>query len=68
MSDVDYDKQAVRERVWALLEQEQAAPPSVHGRIPAFFGADRAAAYLAELPEWRAAHVVKAAAGTGTAA
>ncbi|MEV8439044.1 5-formyltetrahydrofolate cyclo-ligase [Actinosynnema sp. NPDC051121] len=60
MADVDQVKQAAREKVWSLLEREHAVPPGVHGRIPAFFGADVAAARLAELPEWRAARVVKA--------
>ncbi|WP_236594488.1 5-formyltetrahydrofolate cyclo-ligase [Saccharothrix sp. 6-C] len=60
MADVDQAKQAAREKVWSLLERERAVPPGVHGRIPAFFGADEAAARLAELPEWRAARVVKA--------
>jgi 5-formyltetrahydrofolate cyclo-ligase len=57
--NVDEAKQAVRERVWALLESGQAAPAGVHGRIPAFFGAEEAAARLAELLEWQAAQVVK---------
>jgi 5-formyltetrahydrofolate cyclo-ligase len=58
--DVDQAKQAIRERVWSLLEHGQAAPPSVHGRIPSFFGAEEAADRLAGLPEWQAAQVVKA--------
>lgn len=41
--DTDQAKQVVRERVWALLERERVAPPGVHGRIPAFFGAEAAA-------------------------
>ena len=54
-------KQAVRERVWALLERERAARfPGARGRIPNFRGAEGAAARLAELPEWRDARVVKA--------
>lgn len=57
---VNQAKQAVRDRVWSLLEQEHAAPPGVHGHIPSFFGADRAAGRLGELPEWRAAQVIKA--------
>jgi 5-formyltetrahydrofolate cyclo-ligase len=60
VTDVDQAKQAIRERVWSLLEREQAAPPGVHGRIPSFFGADHAADRLATLPTWRAARVVKA--------
>jgi len=58
--DTDRAKQAIRERVWELLERERAVPPSVHGRIPAFFGAEIAADRLAGLPIWRAARVVKA--------
>jgi 5-formyltetrahydrofolate cyclo-ligase len=53
-------KYAIRERMWALLEQEQAAPPGVHGYIPSFFGAEAAANRLAELPVWKGARVVKA--------
>jgi 5-formyltetrahydrofolate cyclo-ligase len=54
-------KQAIRERVWALLEREGAARfPGARGRIPNFVGAEAAAASLAELPEWRRARVVKA--------
>ncbi|ROT29366.1 5-formyltetrahydrofolate cyclo-ligase [Micromonospora sp. HM5-17] len=56
----DQAKQAIRERVWTLLEQERAVPPGVHGRIPAFYGAEAAAHRLAELPVWQSAHVVKA--------
>ncbi|WP_158842512.1 5-formyltetrahydrofolate cyclo-ligase [Saccharothrix deserti] len=60
MADVDQAKQAARERVWALLERENAVPPGVHGRIPSFFGAREAADRLAELPEWKTARVIKA--------
>jgi 5-formyltetrahydrofolate cyclo-ligase len=53
-------KQAVRERVWSLLERERAARfPGAEGRIPNFAGAPAAAARLASLPAWRAARVVK---------
>ncbi|MBX7266631.1 5-formyltetrahydrofolate cyclo-ligase [Micromonospora sp. Llam7] len=58
--DTDQAKQTIRERVWALLEQERAVSLGVHGRIPAFFGAEAAADRLAELPVWRSARVVKA--------
>lgn len=58
--DNDGAKHAIRERVWALLEQKQAAPPGVRGYIPSFFGAEAAAARLAELPVWKGAQVVKA--------
>jgi 5-formyltetrahydrofolate cyclo-ligase len=54
-------KQAVRERVWQLLERSGVAlPPGAYGRIPMFEGADAAADRLTGLPEWQAARVVKA--------
>ena len=54
-------KQAVRGRVWALLERERVARfPGAKGRIPNFAGAPAAAARLASLRAWRAAGVVKA--------
>jgi 5-formyltetrahydrofolate cyclo-ligase len=54
-------KQEIRERIWALLQREDAARfPGARGRIPNFRGAEQAAARLAERPEWRAARVVKA--------
>ncbi len=54
-------KQAVRKRVWTLLERERAARfPGAEGRIPNFDGAPAAAARLASLEPWRAARVVKA--------
>jgi 5-formyltetrahydrofolate cyclo-ligase len=54
-------KQAIRERVWALLERERVARfPGASGRIPNFAGAPAAAARLALLPPWGAARVLKA--------
>jgi 5-formyltetrahydrofolate cyclo-ligase len=59
--DVDQAKQAVRERVWALLDEQGAVqPPGAAGHIPAFVGAEEAARRLAEVPAWQAATVVKA--------
>ena len=53
-------KQAVRERVWTLLERERVARfPGATGRIPNFAGAPEAAARLSSLSPWRAARVVK---------
>ncbi len=52
-------KQAIRERVWSLLEDRGAAEPGVRGYIPAFEGADEAARRLAGLPAWRDARVLK---------
>jgi len=53
-------KDVVREHVWALLENENAAPLGVRGSIPAFHGAELAADRLAQHPAWDAANVVKA--------
>lgn len=58
--DIAQTKQATRERMWALLERERAVPPGVHGRIPAFVGAEAAADRLAALPVWQSARVIKA--------
>jgi 5-formyltetrahydrofolate cyclo-ligase len=61
LSDRDDAKQEVREQIWDVLQREGAARfPGARGRIPNFRGAERAAERLAELPEWRAAQVVKA--------
>lgn len=55
------DKQAYRERVWALLERRGAARfPGARGRIPNFKGAEAAAELLAEREEWQTAAVLKA--------
>ena len=55
------DKEEVRERVWALLEEKGAARfPGARGRIPNFAGAEAAAALLAEQMEWQAAETLKA--------
>jgi 5-formyltetrahydrofolate cyclo-ligase len=54
------DKQAVRERVWALLESERAVGfPGAKGRIPNFVGARTAADRLAELDEWERTSALK---------
>jgi 5-formyltetrahydrofolate cyclo-ligase len=54
------DKQRIRERIWALLENERAAAfPGARGRIPNFVGASAAADALAETDEWRAASAIK---------
>ncbi|MEU0794883.1 5-formyltetrahydrofolate cyclo-ligase [Amycolatopsis sp. NPDC005961] len=59
--DVDDAKRAVRERVWAALDQADAvAPPGAAGHIPSFVGADLASRRLEELDIWRQAAVVKA--------
>lgn len=53
-------KQAIRDRIWTLLEERGvAAFPGARGRIPNFVGASRAADRLAALDEWRAAKVIK---------
>jgi 5-formyltetrahydrofolate cyclo-ligase len=54
-------KQAVRERIWDLLQREGAARfPGARGRIPNFRGAEQAAARLAELEPWHNAQTIKA--------
>jgi len=60
VTDIKQAKQAVRERVWALLEREGVVEPGVSGYIPAFSGARQAAERLASLKIWRDARVVKA--------
>jgi 5-formyltetrahydrofolate cyclo-ligase len=54
-------KQAVRERVWELLDRERVGRfPGPRGRIPNFIGAEEAARRLARSAEWTEARVVKA--------
>lgn len=53
-------KDQIREHVWALLERHHTVDPGVAGHIPAFIGADGAAARLATLPAWQSALVMKA--------
>jgi 5-formyltetrahydrofolate cyclo-ligase len=55
------DKQAIRERVWRLMERRGVGRfPGAQGRIPNYVGAERAADLLAQLEEWKGALVVKA--------
>ncbi|MBB2943272.1 5-formyltetrahydrofolate cyclo-ligase [Actinoplanes lutulentus] len=54
------DKQAIRDKVWGLLEREQAVPSGSHGKIPSFEGAERTAALLGDLDIWQQARTVKA--------
>lgn len=54
-------KQALRERIWALLEKEGVARfPGARGRIPNFVGAESCAGYLAKIEPWRRARAIKA--------
>lgn len=60
-ANVDELKNTIRERIWDLLEQHNAAHDAdVHGRIPNFVGAQAAADRLATLPVWLSSRVVKA--------
>jgi 5-formyltetrahydrofolate cyclo-ligase len=54
-------KDALRKRVWTLLERRGVArfPLPITDRIPNFAGAVEAAQQLAVLPEWRAAQRIK---------
>jgi 5-formyltetrahydrofolate cyclo-ligase len=53
-------KQRIREQVWATLERQHAVEPGVAGHIPAFVGADDAAARLSTLPAWQTARAITA--------
>jgi 5-formyltetrahydrofolate cyclo-ligase len=60
-SAIQSSKQAIRQRVWDLLQARSAVrDPDVHGRIPDFIGSAQAAEQLASVPAWKAARVVKA--------
>ncbi|WP_328388096.1 5-formyltetrahydrofolate cyclo-ligase [Streptomyces sp. NBC_00400] len=60
VTDVDREKQQVRERVWDILDANGAShDATTHGRIPNFVGSQEAAARLGELPAWKHARVVK---------
>lgn len=60
-TNVDDQKNAIRGRIWDLLEQHNAAlDADVHGRIPNFVRAEAAADRLAGLAVWQSSHVVKA--------
>lgn len=57
---IDQNKQAVRDKVWRLLDREQATPADSYGKIPAFHGSELTAELLASTPEWQTARTVKA--------
>jgi len=53
-------KEALREEIWALLQEKRAARfPGAEGRIPNFLGAEACAEQLAQTPYWKAAGVLK---------
>lgn len=54
-------KESIRQKVWTYLEENDLAcfPRPVYHRIPNFKGANEAAAKVAELEEFKKAHVVK---------
>ncbi|MGX1850762.1 5-formyltetrahydrofolate cyclo-ligase [Streptomyces sp. NPDC055299] len=59
-TNVDREKQRVRERVWDVLDASDAThDATAHGRIPNFIGSEDAAARLGELPAWDRARVIK---------
>lgn len=60
MSDIDQAKEAVRDRVWRLLEREGAVPEGSYGKIPGFYGNEATAERLAELEVWKRAGTIKA--------
>jgi len=57
---IDQAKQAIRNRIWDLLEREGVVESGAYGYIPAFNGADVAADRLAQVPAWQKARVIKA--------
>ena len=60
MRALDERKEAIRNRIWTLLEDQRAAAfPGARGRIPNFVGASAAAASLAATDVWQAAEVIK---------
>ena len=60
MRALDERKEAIRNRIWTLLEDQRAAAfPGARGRIPNFVGASAAADSLAATDVWQAAEVIK---------
>jgi len=55
------EKQKIREKIWKLMEEKNIArfPLPLYGRIPNFFGAEKAAERLRELKAWKEAKIVK---------
>ncbi|WP_017624728.1 5-formyltetrahydrofolate cyclo-ligase [Nocardiopsis chromatogenes] len=60
MDGVDAAKQALRDKVWRLLEQKRAVPEGSYGTIPGFYGAEATAERLAATDAWHRARTVKA--------
>jgi 5-formyltetrahydrofolate cyclo-ligase len=60
VTNIDQAKDAVRDRVWRLLEREGAAPEGSYGKTPGFRGAEATAQRLAELDRWERARTIKA--------
>jgi len=60
VNSIDLAKQALRDRVWRVLEREGAAPAGSYGKIPGFRGAEATAERLAELDVWKHAQTIKA--------
>ncbi len=55
------EKQAIQERIWALLEQRRVARfPGARGRIPNFVGAEACADQVMKIEPWRHAGSLKA--------
>jgi 5-formyltetrahydrofolate cyclo-ligase len=53
-------KNAIREEIWTLLEENRVARfPGAQGRIPNFIGAEKCAEILCQSPLWKSARAVK---------
>ena len=53
------DKDVLRDRIWAALEEGGVQVGPVRSRIPNFVGADAAALHLSRMPGWAGARIVK---------
>lgn len=54
-----HDKQSLRERIWKKLDEIGVSKYKfIHGRIPRFIGARKAAAMLRNTPEWNDSKVI----------
>jgi 5-formyltetrahydrofolate cyclo-ligase len=60
VTNIDQAKEAVRDRVWRLLEREGAAPEGSYGKIPGFYGAEATAQRLTQVDVWERADTIKA--------
>lgn len=58
-SGYDFDKDALRSKIWTQMDEQNVSPVRPFGHIPTFVGAEEAATRLAALPIWQRAKVIK---------